>query len=244
MKISVCLALIRVLERARRRLAHLLWFLAIFVAITHLGLAIFLSLACRPLSMEWNPSIKGSCLSQHIVVSVAHAGYAIDVATDLICAVIPIIVFMRMQMSLQTKISLCVLMGVGVITAGIAIASWIAVQGAYSQDWLYKLSLAAILGQAEQCTGLILTSLPPLRSLISRRQESPERSLYWLKQIKKCYPASRRMGRKAEQVKDEKAPCSDNWAANNLKPYPELFSFGQYQGNQTNKTVSSPEIRE
>ena len=39
-KISVCLCLIRVVDRARRRISQFLWFLLAFIAFTHMALAL------------------------------------------------------------------------------------------------------------------------------------------------------------------------------------------------------------
>lgn len=104
-KISVCLALLRVVERARRDITLFLWSLLVFVAVTHLALAMLFFLHCRPLAALWNPEVHGSCLSAHTTVLAGYVGFAVDVVTDLVCAVIPVLAIHRLQMSFRTKIA-------------------------------------------------------------------------------------------------------------------------------------------
>ena len=46
-KVSVCLCLIRIVDKARRRITQFLWFLLAFVAFTHLALALVFFLHCK-----------------------------------------------------------------------------------------------------------------------------------------------------------------------------------------------------
>ena len=72
-KISVCLCILRVVDRARRRIALFLWFLLVFVTITHLGLALVFFLHCsRPLAALWDPQVSGKCLTTAITVLAAY----------------------------------------------------------------------------------------------------------------------------------------------------------------------------
>ena len=166
-KISVCLALLRVVERARRGITMFLRSLLAFVAVTHLALAMILFLHCVPLAALWNPEVHGSCLSTHSTVLAGYIGFAIDVVTDLVCAGIPVLVIHRLQMSFRNKITLCVLMGLGVFTAGCAVAKAVTLRGVFADDYTFGFTKPATWAAVEQLVGIIIISIPPLRPLLS-----------------------------------------------------------------------------
>ena len=170
-KISVCLTLLRVVERARRGITLFLWFLLIFVAVTHLALAMLFFLHCRPLAALWNMEVHGSCLSTHTTVLAGYIGFAIDVVTDLVCAAIPILVIHRLQMSIRSKVALCILMGLGVFTAGCAVAKAITLRGVFAADYTFGFTKPATWAAVEQFVGIIITSLPTLRPLLRTVRE-------------------------------------------------------------------------
>ena len=160
-KISVCLTLLRVVERGRQRISQFLWCLLVFVATTHLALAMLFFLHCRPLAALWNPQVHGSCLSTHTTVLAGYIGFAIDVSTDLVCATIPILVIHRLQMNRMTKIALCALMGLGVFTAVCAVIKAITLRGVFANDYTWGFTKPATWAAVEQFVGIIISSIPP-----------------------------------------------------------------------------------
>ncbi|KAL8840208.1 MAG: hypothetical protein Q9170_001415 [Blastenia crenularia] len=125
-KISVCLCVLRLIDRARRRLSQFLWVLVAFVAASHFVQVLIFLLQCRPLNALWDPKVEGKCFSTRLVYTAGYANYGLDAATDLICAGIPVFVFHQLQMNRRTKIALSILMSLGVVTEhylGISIAS-------------------------------------------------------------------------------------------------------------------------
>ena len=62
-KISVCLCLLRVVDKARSTLTRFPWCLLVFVAISHLGLPLSFVFFCKPVSALWNPRISDGCRS-------------------------------------------------------------------------------------------------------------------------------------------------------------------------------------
>ena len=166
-KISVCLGLLRVVERARRDITLFLWSLLVFVAVTHLALAMLFFLHCRPLAALWNPEVHGSCLSTHTTILAGYVGFAVDVVTDLVCAGIPVLVIHRLQMSFRTKIALCVLMGLAVFTAGCAVAKANTMRDVFADDYTFGFTKPATSAAVEQFLGIIIASVPALRPLLS-----------------------------------------------------------------------------
>lgn len=75
MKISVCLFVLRVVDKARKGIAKALWLLIYFVALTHILQVIMYVIQCRPLAALWNTKVKGQCFSTHIVYMVAYLNY-------------------------------------------------------------------------------------------------------------------------------------------------------------------------
>ena len=172
-KVSVCLTLLRVVERGRHRISQFLWCLLVFVAVTHLALAMLFFLHCRPLAALWNPQVHGSCLSTHTTVLAGYIGFSIDVITDLVCAGIPILVIHRLQMNYRTKVALCILMGLGVFTAGCAVAKAITLKGVFADDYTWGFTKPATWAAVEQFVGIIIASIPALRPLFSSFLDNP-----------------------------------------------------------------------
>ncbi|CAD6579520.1 MAG: hypothetical protein ASARMPREDX12_009274 [Alectoria sarmentosa] len=115
MKISICLFLLRIVDTKHvvRGMYALITCITLFTAVS-----IFLFLGvCRPLRAYWDVGINGVCLSNHQVESVVLAQGVLSVISDLILAALPAIFLRNIQIGLRTKVGLCLLMGLGVITA-------------------------------------------------------------------------------------------------------------------------------
>ena len=65
-KISVCLCVLRVLERAAKNLARCIWILLAFIVASHVTQLILFLTQCRPMDAIWMPQIHGQCFSLHI----------------------------------------------------------------------------------------------------------------------------------------------------------------------------------
>jgi len=186
-KISVCLTLLRVIERARRRISQFFWTLLVFIAVTHLALAMLFFLHCRPLAALWNPQIHGSCLSTHTTVLAGYIGFAIDVSMDLVCAGIPILVIHRLRTNARTKIALCTLMGLGVFTGVCAVIKAITLKGVFADDHTRGFTKPATWAAVEQFVGIIISSVPALRPLFSRFLETPSSWSRFLANTRRCF---------------------------------------------------------
>lgn len=168
-KISMCLTLLRIVELAKRGTAQFLWCLLIFVGITHFGLGMMYFLHCRPLNAVWS---GGSCMSTYALNLTGYIIFAMDAVTDLICAMIPILLVQRLQMDMRTKLALSGLMSLGVLTAGCAVGKVISLRRVTDDDYTWGLNIVAICAAVEQFLGIIITSVPMLRPLFSRSHNS------------------------------------------------------------------------
>lgn len=113
-KISVCLCVLRIIDRARQRLSQFLWILIAFVATSHFVQMLIFLIQCRPMQAIWDPNVKGTCFSPHVTYTAGYTNYGLDAATDLICAGIPIFVIHQLQMNIRNKVALGFLMSLGV----------------------------------------------------------------------------------------------------------------------------------
>ncbi|KAI4147929.1 MAG: hypothetical protein LQ341_001701, partial [Variospora aurantia] len=152
-KISVCLCVLRLIDRVRRRLSQFIWVLLAVVAISHFVQVVIFLLYCRPLNALWNPKVKGTCL---------------DALTDLLCAGIPIFVIHRLHMNYRSKIALCVLMSLGLVTAGCAIAKAITLKAILGKDYTWAITDPAIFTITEHYAGITIASMPALKPLFSK----------------------------------------------------------------------------
>ena len=75
MKISVCLFVLRVVDKARKGIAKAIWLLIYFIALTHILQVIMYVVQCRPLAALWDIKVRGQCFSTHIVYTIAYLNY-------------------------------------------------------------------------------------------------------------------------------------------------------------------------
>ncbi|KAL2058496.1 hypothetical protein ABVK25_001224 [Lepraria finkii] len=167
-KISVCLCVLRILDRTRKGLATFLWIVIAFAAASHLAQVILFLVQCRPMAAIWNPHIQGKCFSRHITYLAGYIGFGLDASTDIICAGIPIFILHRLYISTRTKRALCLLMGLGSLTAGCAIAKAITLKGIFAFDFTWSLWKPAICTIIAPLAGVTLVSLPALPPLFSK----------------------------------------------------------------------------
>lgn len=167
-KISVCLCVLRIIDRTRSALATFLWVVIAFVSASHLSQVILFLIECRPMAAVWNPHIHGKCFSSHITYLAGYIGFGLDAFTDLICAGIPIFILHRLHINKRTKLALCCLMGLGSLTAGCAIAKAITLKGVFAFDYTWDLTKPAICTIIEHLTSITLVSLPALKPLFNK----------------------------------------------------------------------------
>ena len=167
-KISVCLCVLRIIGWTRKYLATFLWVVIAFCAASHSAQVMLFLLQCRPMAAMWNPKIHGTCFSPHITYLAGYIGFGLDAFTDLICAAIPIFILRGLQMNARTKTALCVVIGLGALTAACAIAKAVTLDGVFAYDFTWRLWKPAVCTIVEHLAGLTLVSLPALRPFFNR----------------------------------------------------------------------------
>ena len=211
-KISICLFLLRLSQF--NKLKRILYGLIAFLVITHLVLFFLNIFQCNPVDKAWNLGVPGQCFSPQMVMNILIAQGVFSFVTDFICAAFPIVLLRNLNIRKQTKIALCCLMGLGVITGGIAIArtatawqvksedlSWVSVPNAMTRIFEVNIGNVAacvpILKPFNRYVHARVTGRDPHEML--RRKNSPSASpsawyskRFWLRRPSPVYTKSER----------------------------------------------------
>ncbi|KAI1654255.1 hypothetical protein F4813DRAFT_392759 [Daldinia decipiens] len=122
-KISILIFLTRLIGVAATRL-HLacLWTLGGILVIANFIAIVVLLRFCIPIEKQWNPGVKGSCISPvlHSYSGIIPSAYTAFM--DIVLAVFPSIIITQLNISRKMKISLCCLMGGSIFATGATIA--------------------------------------------------------------------------------------------------------------------------
>ncbi|KAM5361834.1 hypothetical protein ACJZ2D_012864 [Fusarium nematophilum] len=121
---------------------------------------------CRPISANWNKN-AGVCSPPIVITSLSYLVSAAAVATDWICAVLPGFMLYKAQMKRATKISISIILGLGVLAsiATIVRLPYIAFY-AKTENYLHNVANITLWSIFESGTGIIAGSLPSLRRLL------------------------------------------------------------------------------
>lgn len=118
-KISICLFLMRLSKFDRlRRFLHVL---IAFLILTHVPLTLLMIFQCRPVQKYWNQGLQGHCFPKTTVEKIIIAQGVISIVTDFIGATFPIFLLWNVDIKLRSKVALCLLMGLGIVTAAACI---------------------------------------------------------------------------------------------------------------------------
>lgn len=71
-KVSVCVFILRFINKTRRRLRHFIYILMGFLIVSTLSLVIALLAQCRPLKALYDFDIKGKCYSKNVSIAIAY----------------------------------------------------------------------------------------------------------------------------------------------------------------------------
>jgi len=113
-KISVALMLMRI--TTSKKWKYFLSGLIVLDVGFNIGMMFSILMACWPVTMLWDPTVPGHCnLAQRNVMTYFQGGSA--ALSDLVLAVAPVILLWGVQIDMQSKLLLCGLLGLGLLTA-------------------------------------------------------------------------------------------------------------------------------
>lgn len=117
---DACLFLLRLSQF--NKLKNVLYGLIAFLFVTHVPLLFLIVSQCNPVTKAWDWVLTGACFSMQAVETITIAQGAISFLTDFACAAFPAVLLRKLKIRTQRKVALCILMGLGIITAAVAIA--------------------------------------------------------------------------------------------------------------------------
>ena len=102
-KISVCLCILRVIDKVGKVLSRFLYLMIAFVSVSHfaqvgenlddalcfsisgtkLSKILLFLIQCRPMAKIWNPYLRGQCFSSHVTYLAGYIGFGQSCSLDL-----------------------------------------------------------------------------------------------------------------------------------------------------------------
>jgi len=118
--ISIAILIVHLLDPNPLR-ARLLYAMVIFQVVFAMISIFIIFFQCRPTAKLWNSSIEGTCWGSGIFDDFTYWLSAYTTMTDIVLAVVPITAFWNLQMPLSTKLSICIMMGLTLLSAIVTI---------------------------------------------------------------------------------------------------------------------------
>jgi len=78
-------------------------------------------LECTPIEAVWDPSVAGKCYDPAISNDFSYWLSAYTTIVDIVLAIVPISVFWKLQLPFSTKLGVCIMMGLTLLSAIFAI---------------------------------------------------------------------------------------------------------------------------
>lgn len=154
-KVSICLFLLRI-TITKGFIRPLQAAVAILV-VSNVVLSLLWIFQCTPhLDKAWNDKMPGQCFSKGQLERIIISQALISIISDFFLSAFPILILRKVQISFRSKIGLCLLMGLGVITGSLSIVrtvlngqneandpSWDVIPNWYWRSWEVFFGIAA-----------------------------------------------------------------------------------------------------
>ncbi|KAJ3530115.1 hypothetical protein NM208_g9472 [Fusarium decemcellulare] len=161
---SICTTLLRIATARSHRIIS--WLTLAVSSMSAFIVIIGLFTMCRPLHATWNRS-EGECAPPIVLTSLAYQISASSMVTDLVCAILPGFMLWKTQIKIATKISITIILGLGVFASVATIVRFPYIAYYYQkEDYLYHTCNIAMWSMVEMGIGIIAGSLPALRRLL------------------------------------------------------------------------------
>ncbi|RMJ08171.1 hypothetical protein CDV36_012228 [Fusarium kuroshium] len=163
---SICVMLLRIAVGRTYRI--ILWATLIFSTLSTTVVIIGLFVICRPISAAWGH--PGKCSPTVVIASLGYLVSTGAVVTDWTCAILPGFMLYKTNMKTSMKISITIILGLGVLASVATIIRFPDVKY-YTQtdDYLYNVANIVIWSIVESGVGITASSLPSLGRLLKNR---------------------------------------------------------------------------
>lgn len=119
-KTSFAISMLLISDGIHGKTRYFVWFAIVSMNLLF-GLAgMFFWVGCTPLEKAWHPYMRGTCWSPNIIITYGIFVSAYSGVLDLVFAIIPWQIIMRMQMATKEKIGVALAMSMGVFAAAAA----------------------------------------------------------------------------------------------------------------------------
>ncbi|KAL3417896.1 integral membrane protein [Phlyctema vagabunda] len=173
-KLSIAIMLLRLAQSRTHR--FIILGTAAFYTACGIAFVVVASLQCSPINRYWDPSVAGSCMSRDVFANLMYTNATISLVTDGIFAILPTFLIWNAKMNRRTKISVGVVLGLGISTSGVNIARMTFIKGLVNKTDpsydLYPISFTSILEVALGITSASLATLRPLLRIITIKLNS------------------------------------------------------------------------
>jgi len=113
-KWSICVALLRI--TIQRRYKYALYAVMFLALVSAAIVEITILTWCTPVSAQWHVAeIPSKCKSIEVITSISYFLGATSISSDLACAILPILIFWKVQLKRSVKVSLMIVLALGVL---------------------------------------------------------------------------------------------------------------------------------
>ncbi|KAL8940608.1 MAG: hypothetical protein Q9216_002721 [Gyalolechia sp. 2 TL-2023] len=180
--ISVAIVLNRIIA-PRRTVRITIYAVSIAQSIIAAISCVLLFAQCTPSEYLWNPTVEATCMPPSVITGYSYFVGAYSAFTDIFLAVIPAVVFWKLQLKTKTKVGLCLLMGTTALAAICAIVKTTKLyQLADLADFTYGTVDLIIWAIVEANVIIIAACIPTLKPFVFAVQKgvqgSERRSLF------------------------------------------------------------------
>ncbi|PNY28089.1 Uncharacterized protein TCAP_01990 [Tolypocladium capitatum] len=164
-KIALCISYLRLLRGTdQKTYRKVVWFTIVLIGGAHLACALSLIFTCSPVDKSWNPLKEGTCLAP----GPSFTAYAmVTIVSDVIVALLPIPILLKLNIRLGKKIGLIVIFMLGLFTTICSIMRYLQIDRIQNGDG--NSTMLVIWGNVEFNVGNMVSSLPFLAPVCLRK---------------------------------------------------------------------------
>ncbi|KAB8272860.1 hypothetical protein BDV30DRAFT_227064 [Aspergillus minisclerotigenes] len=174
--ISIAILIVHLLDPNPLR-ARLLYAMVIFQVILAMISVFIVFFQCNPPAILWDHSVEGTCWSPDVFDDFSYLVSAYTTVTDFVLAIVPIRALWKLQMRTSTKVGVCIMMGLTLLSAIVTI-----VKATYLHlftdriDPLFNVVPLVVWGLIEQNVVIVAACIPTLRPFFRKTFKSSKGS--------------------------------------------------------------------
>ncbi|OJD30262.1 fad binding domain-containing protein [Diplodia corticola] len=167
-KAGVCISLCRITTVPLHK--KILWTLIAVSVVASTVACVIVFSGCRPFEATWDKTIPGAkCTGAANSLSTSYIISAITIVTDWSCALMPVFIVWDVQMHWKVKVSVCLVLGLGVLSSVATLVRLKAIP-AYGNrdDFLYGMADIVVWSETEIGLAIIAGSIAALKPLLAK----------------------------------------------------------------------------